>query len=93
MRSNDNNLILIIVLVLVFIFLVGGLSGYGMMGYRPFGGGMMMGCFSPFGFGFMWIFMFIIWVLFIILLVLGILWLAKQLQSSTKHKEVKGGRK
>jgi len=42
-------------------------------GYAPWG---MMGA----GFGFMWLFGFIFWLLFIIALVLFIIWLMRQLQ-------------
>ena len=75
---KTENLILTIVIILVALFLISGLSGYGMMGY----GGMM-----GFGnFGFMWIFASIIWILIIIALILGILWLARQLQNGGKKR-------
>lgn len=83
MEASNQNLILGIIITLLVILFLGGLSGYGMMGYRSFGGGMM-GYSTPFSMNFMWIFGFITWVLFIILLILGIIWLARQLQGGKK---------
>ena len=74
---KTENAVLTVILVLIVLFAIGGLFGCGMMGYG------MMGYFRPTSFGFMWIFMSIIWILVIIVLILGILWLAKQLQNPT----------
>ena len=68
---KNEKILLIAILVILGIILVNsfGFGNYGMMSW-------MFGS----GFGFMWIFMFFIWILFIVFLVLGILWLIKQLQ-------------
>ncbi|MDP4038980.1 MAG: hypothetical protein Q8P57_00135 [Candidatus Pacearchaeota archaeon] len=71
-KEND---IIIITAVILGLFLI--FSGFRMAG---FGGCGMMGYWS--GLGFMWIFMTIIWILVIVALVLGIIWLIRQLQNS-----------
>ena len=50
--------------------------------YAGYGGMMGFG-----NFGFMWIFASIIWILIIIALILGILWLARQLQNGGKKRK------
>ena len=72
--KKDNTLIIVLGIVLAFV-LIGGLGFGGMQ--RDYG---MMGSYWTGGFGWMWIFMILVWALGIVFLVLGILWLAKQLQ-------------
>ena len=86
MEKNES-VVLIVVVVLILLFLFGGF-GYGMMGWSGGGYGMMSGFYSGFGFG--WIFMFLIWALVIIALVLGIMWLIKQLQ---QPQQTRNGRR
>ena len=74
--DRNENWVWVLVIVLLVLFLFGGFSG--MMGWR--GGYGMMGNYFGSNFGFTWIFMLIIWVLVIIALVLGIMWLTRQLQ-------------
>lgn len=56
-----------------------------MMGYNNYGMGGMMNWMGG-GYGTMWIFGSIIWILVIIALVLFIMWLIKQLQNTGKKK-------
>lgn len=77
--KQDNTLAIVLVVILV-LFLFGASAGFGMMGC-----GRMMGSYE--GLGFTWIFMSLIWILVIIALVLGILWLAKQLEKDRKKKK------
>ena len=88
MRKNDNTLAIIIIVV-VAVFLFGGF-GMGMMGWSSggFGNYGMMGNMMNYMWGYntntgffwpMWIFMMLIWALIVIALVLGIMWLIKQL--------------
>ena len=65
------------VIVALVILLLGGFGGFGMMGYGY--GCPMCSLFVGGSFGFMWIFMLIIWALLIIILVLGIVWLLQQI--------------
>ena len=69
---RENNTLIIVIAVILALLLFGG---FGMMGY---GGGMMSGFYS--GFGFMWLFMTALWILILVALVLFIAWLVKQLQ-------------
>ncbi len=75
--NKENNLIIGIV---VAVFVIFALGGTGMMGFGSYGWmmGMMNGNYS--GFGFMWIFGWLIMILTIIVLVLFIIWLFKKLQ-------------
>jgi hypothetical protein len=78
--AKEDNTLLIIVIVALALLLFGG---FGMMGLGGFGGhsGMMQWMFST-GFGsFSFLFgAWIIQILFIVLLVLGIVWLVKQIR-------------
>ena len=72
---KTEELVLVIVISMAILFLVSGFfgnwnSGSGMMG--------MMGGFG--GFGFMWLFGWLFMTLITIALVLGIIWLTKQIQ-------------
>ncbi|GIU68170.1 MAG: hypothetical protein KatS3mg001_020 [Candidatus Pacearchaeota archaeon] len=69
--KNENSWIVVLVVVLVIFILTGftGMMPWGMMG------GYWAGSLS-----FMWVFMILIWVLIVIFLILGIVWLAKQIQ-------------
>jgi len=69
--KNENTLIIVLVTVLV-IFILGGF-GFGMMPHRDYG---QWGSYWTSGFGWMGVIMFLI----IILLILGIIWLTKQIQ-------------
>lgn len=82
MNKNESNWVIAVGIVLV-ILLFGGF-GFGMMGgYSGYG---MMGSYWTGGFGFGWIFMILIWILVIIALVLGIMWLVRQLQQPQKRR-------
>jgi len=70
--KQDNNALIAVIIIIIVLALFGS---FGMMGY---GGGMMSGFYS--GFGFMWLFMTALWILIIVALVLFIAWLVKQLQ-------------
>ena len=83
---KEDNAFLIAVVIILVLLLFGGF-GYGMMGYGGLGyRGMMNYRYDmtrdSYGFGFMWIFGWLLMVLSIIALVLFIMWLVKQLQSS-----------
>ena len=67
MKNNEIIKIIVVVAVLLALF-----SLFGMMGTSSYG---MMG-----GFGFMWIFGGLFMTLIIVTLVLGIMWLIRQLQ-------------
>ncbi len=85
MEKDNTMLIVVVVLFAFFIF-----GGFGMMGFGGFGGGMMNWAFG-YNTGFFWpmmLFMMIIWILVIVILILGIMWLVKQLQAPQK-----GGRR
>ena len=74
--SDENNWIIVLaVLIAVLLFGGFGMMGFGGIGYGMYG--MMSWLYG--GFGFMWVFGFILMSLFIIALVLLILWLIKQL--------------
>lgn len=76
MENKENNQIAVIVIIaVVLLFLFGGFS---MVGCNNYGMGG--------GFGTMWIFGSIIWILIIIAFVLFIMWLIKQLQNTGKRK-------
>jgi len=72
--KNENNLLIIALIILGF-FLIGSF-GFGGM-HQDYG---MMGSYWTSGYGFMGIFMTIIWILFIILMVLGIIYLTKKIK-------------
>jgi len=75
MKKNNSNDFLIIALVVLGFFVLLGF-GFGGM-HRDYG---MMGSYWTSGFGWMGVFMVLIWILVLAFLVLGIIWLAKQLQ-------------
>jgi len=72
--KKDNTLIIVLGIVLAFV-LIGGLGFGGMQ--RDYG---MMGSYWTGGFGWMGIFMSLIWILVMAFLALGIAWLYKELQ-------------
>ena len=79
MKNNENWIIAVVVVLVVLLF---GSFGFGMMGsYRDYG---MMGAYCG-GYGYMGIFMMLIWALVIIALVLGIMWLIRQLQNPNQR--------
>ena len=82
-NKNNNTWVIVLIVVLLAVFLFGGF-GFGMMG--SYGGmtnmmnwmfGSNTGTFGGFWWPFMWLFMAAFWVL----VVLGIIWLVKQLQN------------
>lgn len=80
---KNNNTILIAVLIILAVFLLSGF-GFGMMGFGSYWMPHMdygqWGAYWTSGFGWMALFMVLIWILVIVFLVLGILWLVKQLK-------------
>ncbi|OIO81416.1 hypothetical protein AUJ84_01070 [Candidatus Pacearchaeota archaeon CG1_02_32_132] len=88
MKNNENWIIAVVVVLVVLLFgsfgfgMMGSYRDYGMMGsYRDYG---MMGAYCG-GYGYMGIFMMLIWALVIIALVLGIMWLIRQLQNPNQR--------
>ena len=77
MKNKD---IIIIIAVVLAILLFGG---FGMMGFNNYG---MMNWMFGSGFGFMWIFMSLIWILVTVALVLFIAWLIKQLENPRRKR-------
>ena len=71
--KEDHTLIIVLGIVLAFV-LIGGL-GFGGM-HQDYG---MMGSYWTGGFGWMGIFMSLIWILVMVFLALGIAWLYKDL--------------
>lgn len=84
MENNQIAVIIIIAVVLLFLF-----GGFGMIGCNNYGMGGMMNWMIGGGFGTMWIFGSIIWILIIIAFVLFIMWLIKQLQNTGKKNNGK----
>ena len=81
MEKNETTIVIVIMVAIVLLF-----SGFGMMGFGGYGMHNMADWMYGTGFGFMWIFGMIIWILIITALVLFILWLVKQLESQNKRK-------
>src|SRR3989344_4502163 len=82
-KMEKNEIIIVVILVVIFTLLI---SGFGMMGFSNYGGfnnygmgSMMQGMFG-YGFGFMWFFGLLFWILIVVAIVLFIIWLIKQLQ-------------
>jgi len=75
--KNENNTILVIALIVLGLFLLGGFGFGGMMPYGNYG---MMGSYWTYGFGWMGILMLTVWILVVVSLILGIIWLVKQIQ-------------
>ena len=73
--KNENILIILLLVILVF-FLSWGF-GFGMMPHMDYG---QWGSYWTGGYGWMGSFMFLIGILVIAFLVLGIIWLAKQIK-------------
>ena len=69
---KDENLIWIIIISIFVMFFLGGFGGMMGWGHMPF--------MYESGYLGMWSFMWMIWLLLIIFLILGIIWLAKQIQ-------------
>ena len=87
MKNKESNWIIAIVIVLAVLLFGGFGFGTNMMGnYRDYG---MMGAYWTGGYGYMWIFMMLIWLLVIIALVLGIMWLIRQLHQPNSHNRRK----
>jgi len=74
--KKDNTLV-VAILIALGIVVLGSLSFGGMMPHQDYG---MMGSYWTGGFGWMGIFMSLIWILVMVFLVLGIAWLYKDLQ-------------
>ena len=72
--ENENTWIVVVIAILAF-FLFGGF-GIGMMPHRDYG---QWGAYWTGGWGWMGIFMWLIWLLIIVFLVLGIIWFVKQI--------------
>ena len=85
MKDNDTSLIVMIILLALMLF-----GGFGMMGFGGFGykGIMNYGCgmVGGYNYGFSSLIGVIISVLFIVILILGILWLVKQLQKDNRRR-------
>ena len=79
---ETKEIVVIVAVIALVIILLGSFGGFGMMGYGY--GCPMCSFFWGGGFGFMWIFMVIIWALVIIALVLGIVWLLQQIDHNKK---------
>ena len=75
--KKENNTLIIVFIAILAIFLIGGISGYGMMG---FGGCPMFGLGYSSTFGMIPIFSSIISILITIAIVIFIIWLVKQIQ-------------
>ncbi|MBS3099484.1 hypothetical protein J4462_04690 [Candidatus Pacearchaeota archaeon] len=82
--KNDNAVIWVIAGVLIFFFVFGG---FGTMGFNGCGIGGMMNWMFGAGFGFMWLFGMMLWILVMVALVLFIMWLVRQLQSPGRNKK------
>ncbi len=78
---KDNNTLIIVIIVILAFLLFGGF-GFGMMGWPWYGGGMMSGYYGTGSWIFGWIFM----ILITIIMILGIVWLVKQIQKSDHRK-------
>ena len=79
--NKHNNIALSIVIALVILLFLGG---FGMIGFGSYGmGGMMQWMFGE-GFGFMWIFGWLIMILILAALIFFIFWLIKQLNMGSK---------
>jgi len=72
---KNENVFVIAILILVLLFLFWNFGG--MMPYRDYG---MMGSYWTYGFGWMGVFMWLIWILVTVTLTLLIIWLVKQIQ-------------
>ncbi|MBS3099497.1 hypothetical protein J4462_04755 [Candidatus Pacearchaeota archaeon] len=82
MKNSENNIALAVVIALVILLAI---SGLGTRGFSNWGmGGMMPGFYG--GFGFMWLFGWLIMILVMVALFLFILWLIKQLQGDKLKK-------
>lgn len=78
MRNEEIIMIVVVSILVLFLF-----GGAGMMGFGGFGMGWMM--YPFFSGGFFWpmvLFGMLIWILIVVILVLGIIWIVGQLQNS-----------
>lgn len=82
---KDNNFAWVIAIVVVLVILLFGGFGFGMGGFGMMQDYGRMGAYWTGGYGFMLIFMMIIWILVIIALILGIMWLIRQLQNPNQR--------
>jgi len=85
MKDNDTSLIVMIILLTLMLFGGFGMMGFGGFGYKGimnYGYGMVGG----YNYGFSSLIGVIISVLFIVILILGILWLVKQLQKDNRRR-------
>ena len=82
--KGDNTILIVVVILSVFLLF----GGFGMMGFGGFGGyrgyGGMMNMMSGYygnNFGISWVFSSIINILIMVVLILGIVWIVREIQT------------